>query len=70
MQEFTPDQKLMAQDAKSKLIAASTKPDGSITIVVEDGRKLTYSAEQVEQIKAAAAAKAEAKAETKGKGKK
>lgn len=64
MQEFTADEKAVAAHAQGTLIAASTKADGTIVIVVEDGRKLTYTAEQVEAIKA------EAKTEPKAKGKK
>lgn len=77
MNEFTPDEKLMAESVNGTLIAAATKADGTIVIVLESGPKLTFTAEEVEKAKqkkadaaaAKAAAKAKAKAEAKAEAK-
>jgi len=64
---YTGTQKLLAEHGNGKLIAAATRDDGTEVIVVEDGRKLTFTPDEVEQIKAEATAKATATIKAKKK---
>ena len=66
--KFTQLEEALAKASGGKLIAAKTFED-RVVIVVEDGRKLTFTPDQVEAVmaKAESDAKAKAKAEAKAK---